>query len=43
MFTADRSKMGELVSPLWLTAFAGLIAVVIAALNVKLLVDFAFA
>ena len=43
MFTADRAKMGALVSPLWLTAFAGLIAVVIAVLNVKLLVDFAFA
>ena len=42
MFTADRAKMGALVSPLWLTAFAGLIAVVIAVLNVKLLVDFVF-
>ncbi len=41
MFTADRSKMGELVAPRWLIAFASLIAVVIAALNVKLLVDFA--
>ncbi len=28
--------MGELVAPRWLTAFAGVIAVVIAALNVKL-------
>jgi manganese transport protein len=42
MFTADRTKMGALVSPLWLTAFAGLIAVIIAALNMKLLYDFAF-
>ncbi|MBN9471832.1 MAG: Nramp family divalent metal transporter [Bosea sp.] len=41
MFTADRTKMGELVAPLWLVAFAVLIALVIAALNVKLLVDFA--
>ena len=41
MFTADRAKMGKLVSPLWLTAFAGVIAVVIAALNAKLLWDFA--
>jgi manganese transport protein len=41
MFTADRTKMGKLVSPLWLTAFAGLIAVVIAVLNAKLLWDFA--
>ena len=40
MFTADRKKMGELVAPKWLIAFAGLIAVVIAALNVKLLYDF---
>lgn len=41
MFTADRAKMGELVAPRWLSAFAWLIAVAIAALNLKLLVDFA--
>ncbi|WP_332686453.1 Nramp family divalent metal transporter [Bosea sp. (in: a-proteobacteria)] len=41
MFTASKAKMGELVAPRWLIAFALLIAVVIAALNVKLLVDFA--
>ena len=40
MFTADRRKMGALVAPLWLTGIAVLIAVIIAALNVKLLVDF---
>lgn len=40
MFTSDKAKMGELKAPLWLSAFAWLIAVVIAALNVKLLVDF---
>ena len=40
MFTADKAKMGELVAPGWLIAFAGLIAIVIAALNVKLLFDF---
>jgi manganese transport protein len=40
MFTADKAKMGELVAPRWLIAFAYLIAAVIAALNVKLLVDF---
>jgi manganese transport protein len=40
MFTADKAKMGELVAPRWLVAFAWLIAVVIAGLNVKLLVDF---
>ena len=42
MFTASRAKMGALVAPVWLVAFAGLIAAVIVALNVKLLVDFAF-
>jgi len=42
MFTASRAKMGELVAPRWLTTFAGLIAVVIAVLNVKLLIDFVF-
>lgn len=40
LFTADRRKMGAMVAPLWLTGVALLIAVVIAALNVKLLVDF---
>src|SRR3954452_22205251 len=40
MFTSSRVKMGELVAPRWLIGLAGLIAVVIAALNVKLLVDF---
>ena len=40
MFTADKRKMGELVAPLWLIALAGFIALVIAALNVKLLADF---
>lgn len=40
MFTASKAKMGEMVAPRWLTAIAVIIAVVIAALNVKLLVDF---
>jgi manganese transport protein len=40
MFTADRKKMGALVAPLWLIVVAGIIALVIAGLNVKLLVDF---
>jgi manganese transport protein len=40
MFTADKAKMGELVAPRWLIAFAGFIAIVIAVLNVKLLFDF---
>jgi manganese transport protein len=41
MFTASKAKMGELVAPRWLVAFAVLIAFVIAGLNVKLLFDFA--
>ncbi|MFC5759526.1 MULTISPECIES: Nramp family divalent metal transporter [unclassified Rhizobium] len=40
MFTASRAKMGELVAPKWLSAIAYVIAVVIAGLNVKLLLDF---
>jgi len=40
MFTADRRKMGELVAPRWVTACAVTIAVIVIALNVKLLVDF---
>lgn len=41
MFTADRRKMGELVAPRWVTALAALTALIIIALNIKLLVDFA--
>jgi manganese transport protein len=40
MFTADRARMGELVAPRWLSLFAWTIAIVIAALNVKLIWDF---
>ncbi|MCC4300236.1 Nramp family divalent metal transporter [Aurantimonas coralicida] len=40
MFTSNRAKMGALVAPYWLIGLAGFIAIVIAALNVKLLVDF---
>jgi manganese transport protein len=39
-FTANRTKMGDLVSPRWLTAIASVIAVTIIALNVKLVWDF---
>ena len=39
--TASRGKMGELVAPRWLSAVAGLIAVIIVSLNLKLLFDFA--
>ncbi|QND52936.1 Nramp family divalent metal transporter [Phyllobacterium sp. 628] len=40
IFTASKTKMGALVSPKWLTALAMFIAVVIAVLNIKLLMDF---
>jgi len=43
LFTASKAKMGALVAPGWLVAFAGLVAAVIIALNVKLLADFGFA
>ena len=39
MFTADRRKMGELVAPRWVTALAALVAVVLIALNIKLIYD----
>jgi manganese transport protein len=38
--TASKAKMGDLVTPRWLTAIAGLVAMVIVGLNLKLLVDF---
>ena len=41
LFTSNRRKMGELVAPLWLSLLAGLIALVILALNLKLILDFA--
>ena len=41
MFTADRRKMGELIAPRWVTVLAALTAVIIIALNIKLLLDFA--
>lgn len=42
MFTASRTKMGELVAPRWLTIFAGTVAAIIIVLNIKLLFDVAF-
>jgi manganese transport protein len=39
-FTANRRKMGDLVSPRWLTGIASVIAVTIISLNVKLVWDF---
>ncbi len=41
MFTANKAKMGQMVSPFWLTAVSWLIAFVIIALNMKLLWDLA--
>ncbi len=41
MFTSDRHKMGELVAPRWATVLAVATAVLIIALNIKLLIDFA--
>ena len=38
-FTASRAKMGQMATPVWLVAFAVLIAAVIIALNMKLLWD----
>ena len=40
MFTADKRKMGALVAPRGLAAFAFAIAFIIAALNIKLIADF---
>jgi len=39
-FTSDRRRMGEFVNPPWLTALAWLVALSIAALNGKLVLDF---
>ncbi len=41
MFTADKAKMGAMVSPIWLTALSWLVAIVVIGLNVKLLWDLA--
>jgi len=39
MFTADRRKMGALVAPRWVSALATVVAVILIALNFKLLYD----
>ena len=39
MFTRDKAKMGGLVAPSWLTAVSAVIALIIIALNIKLLWD----
>ena len=43
MFTRDGRKMGDLVSPFWLTAMSAAIAAIIIALNLKLIYDLASA
>ncbi len=40
MFTGSKAKMGAFVNPLWIKLVAGLCAVVIVVLNLKLLFDF---
>ena len=40
IFTGDRRKMGEFVNPPWLKALAWTTAILILALNLKLLGDF---
>src|SRR5689334_5393924 len=42
MFTADRRKLGELVAPRWVTVLAAITAVILIALNFKLLYDIIF-
>ncbi len=39
--TASKTRMGELVSPRWLTAITGLIAVTLIVLNAKIIIDMA--
>ncbi len=39
-FTASRGKLGDLVSPRWLTVIAAIIAAMIVALNAKLVYDY---
>jgi manganese transport protein len=39
LFTSDRRKMGEFVNPVWLKLLAWAVALVIAGLNAKLLLD----
>ena len=41
LFTADRSKLGELVAPRWVTALAVTTAAVLIVLNLKLIYDLA--
>ena len=40
LFTSSRRKMGEFVNPRWIQGLAWIVAVIIIALNLKLLSDF---
>jgi manganese transport protein len=40
IFTSDRHKMGEFVSPVWIRVLAWITAAIIVMLNVKFLSDF---
>ena len=40
--TASRTRMGELVTPRWLTVIAAVIAVTLISLNIKVIADFLF-
>jgi manganese transport protein len=40
LFTSSRAKMGALVAPLWITLVASVVALLIVALNIKLVSDF---
>lgn len=39
LFTANKVKMGAFAAPLWLSAITGLIAIILIALNIKMLAD----
>lgn len=39
IFTASKGKMGDMKAPLWLTGLAAIIAVILIALNIKMLSD----
>lgn len=40
LFTSNRKKMGEFVSPWWLTACASLITLIVVVLNLKVIIDY---
>ena len=42
LFTSSKTKMKELTAPLWLTVVAAIVAIIIIALNIKLIVDTLF-